>query len=522
MRSALSRWRGSKVARIVWDYRLPVSTAIAVMLLLALYGFFITAGNWATWPETSRYYDQLATAFENGHLYLGVQAPDSLRSLPDPYDPQARNSIPALKAFVDQVWDASFYDGKVYPYWGPVPALCLWIARRFGYPLIGDQYLAFAFLGGLLIFTSLLLIRLAQRIYRDVPASLIVVCVLVAALACPIPWMLSRPAIYEAAIAAGQFFLIGGLYFAYSALDRGTPSRPRLLMAGVLWALAAGSRLPTILPAAFLILATFVWLVGTNGAKNKIREAARNLLTLGLPVGLGILCLGWYNWARFGSVFETGLRYALTYTNLDKFHSESFSLSYVLPNLWFFLLNPISIRSTFPFMALTYGRSPSFLDVSGSHIYHLEEIAGLMFVAPFVLFSIVPVIKTISWASMKYAGKPSAEESSQDRLLLWLSACLIGSSILSFATLLVYFYVAMRLLADFVPSLVLLSALGVLEGYHYLHEGSRGPHLYASSAIILASLSIAASTVLTIASNYNRFQHLNPHLFRSILRFFTH
>jgi hypothetical protein len=521
MRSTLSRLPSSKVARLVWDYRLLVSTAIAVLLLLALYTFFVTAGNWATWPETSRYYDQLASAFQSGHLYLDVQAPDSLRSLPDPYDPQARNSIPALKAFVDQVWDASFYDGKFYLYWGPVPALCLWIAKLLGYPLIGDQYLVFAFLGGLLTFTSLFLIRLAQRFYKDEPASLIVVCVLVAALACPIPWMLSRPAIYEAAIAAGQFFLIGGLYFAFSALDRETPSRLRLLLAAFFWALAAGSRLPTILPAAFLIIATFVWLIRSNGAKNKIREAAPNLLALGLPFGLGVLCLGWYNWARFGSVFETGLRYALTFTNLDKFHSESFSLSYVLPNLWFFLLNPISIRSTFPFMALTYGHSPSFLDPSGSHIFHLEEIAGLMFVAPFVLFSVVPVIKTISWGSTKHVGKPSREQSSQDRLLLWISVCLIGSSILSFATLLLYFYVAMRLLADFVPSLLLLSALGVLESYHCVRQGSRGHHLYAFSAIILAGVSIAASTILTIASNYNRFQHLNPHLFRSILRFFT-
>ncbi len=50
----------------------------------------------------------------------------ALLALSNPYDPDARKGIPGLQ--VEQpgtIWDMSLYDGRVYLYWGPAPALLL-------------------------------------------------------------------------------------------------------------------------------------------------------------------------------------------------------------------------------------------------------------------------------------------------------------------------------------------------------------------------------------------------------------
>jgi hypothetical protein len=36
------------------------------------------------------------------------------------------------------------------------------------------------------------------------------------------------------------------------------------------------------------------------------------LLAFGAPLVFGAIALGWYNWARFDSPFEFGMRYQLT------------------------------------------------------------------------------------------------------------------------------------------------------------------------------------------------------------------
>ncbi|MDE3061395.1 MAG: hypothetical protein KGJ06_10330, partial [Pseudomonadota bacterium] len=65
-------------------------------------------------------YQMLGQAFLAGHTHLGTVPDPRLLALPNPYNPAGRDGIRLL-------WDASLYQGKYYLYFGPVPALLLWI-----------------------------------------------------------------------------------------------------------------------------------------------------------------------------------------------------------------------------------------------------------------------------------------------------------------------------------------------------------------------------------------------------------
>ena len=89
-------------------------SAIAILISL----WYITAGMLTHWSPYSRYYDRQADAFLAGQLSLLEAPPAALATLPNVYDVRQRSGI-------DYIWDASYYNGKYYLYWGPVPAWLL-------------------------------------------------------------------------------------------------------------------------------------------------------------------------------------------------------------------------------------------------------------------------------------------------------------------------------------------------------------------------------------------------------------
>ncbi len=440
--------------------------------------------------------------------------------MPNPYDPSTRNRIPGLRLSVDKVWDLAFYNGKFYAYWGPVPGLALALLKLFYGGPIGDQYLTFIFLSGLLIFSVLLLLRVRAVFFRDVPPALIMLGAAVIALAYPIPWMMNHAAIYEASISAGQFFLIGGLYFAYRGLEKAEPSAFYLFLGSAFWMLAIGSRLLMAFPAAFLVGTALLWALGKNRRTMGTRHAVLYLASLVLPLIAGGLAIAIYNWLRFGSVLETGVRYMLTSENLQRFYSETFRAAYIWPNLRLYLMSPIRMQSGFPFVTPVKIPAPSL--PSGPGIYHVEQMTGLLYAIPFAFCSVALVLQLIRRISGTLGRAGGAAQPWYDNALMWLLLGLTGSVLLSLAALLMYFYVAIRFLTDVVPSLLLLSVLGLWQGYRYFRDRPVGRALYVAAVAILAFASVAMSLLLTMSQSYQQFLSHNPHLMRQILLLFGH
>ncbi len=58
----------------------------------------------------------------------------------------------------------------------------------------------------------------------------------------------------------GQFFFLAGLYAAFDALDESAIIGWKLVLTGVLWAAAIGSRITQILPVGFMTI-MIIWAI---------------------------------------------------------------------------------------------------------------------------------------------------------------------------------------------------------------------------------------------------------------------
>ncbi len=491
--------------------------AACIVLVLAVYVFFGSAGTWTQWQVPKRYYNELAAAFRTGRLDLAIQAPPQLLSLSDPYDPQQRDSA-ELEQFVADNWDLSFYGGRFYEYWGPAPAAILSVVKLFYGTDIADQYLVFGFLAGLLIFTALTMLKMRHAFAAGTPVSLLLAGVLAAGLAAPLPWMMNRARIYEAALAAGQFFLIGGLFFAYTALDRPRPSLPWLLLASSFWGFAIGSRLVMAVPAAFLLITTLAWARLRSSPSPQPRDVAGYALVLVGPAAAGLLALAWYNLARFGSPLETGLRYQLTGWNLNRLYSDLFSLSYLPANILRYLANPLTLRPRFPFLSTSVMALPGWLQPQASSIYHVENSVGILVAMPLAIFAVVPIVQLLTQRrGLQRSAAPPARDGD---LRAWLALSLAGVLALSFGILLLYFYVAVRYLVELTPALVLLSLLGTWETYRWT-ERRPGLRVALLAAVVLLTLvTIFTGVLLAFREDHGTLLRFNPQLMRQLVAFF--
>lgn len=446
-----------------------------LILVILVYIWFASSGSWTHWQPATRYYAELALSFEQGQLHLLSEPNENLLRLSNPYDPNARQGV---NYFIDY----SLYNGKYYLYWGPVPALLLMVIDPFTRGRVADLYLVFNFVCGLFLVQSLFVMMMQERFFRDLPKWLPGLSIFVMGLITPWTYMLINEPngrIYEAAIAGAQFFLMSGFLVAVVALDRPAPSSFLLAFAGILWALAIGTRLVIALPVGFLTLMIAYRMWKTAHSSPVLRPM--KLLSLGLPLIICFIGLGWYNWARFGSVTETGISYQLA--GLDQNYGNAlFSPHYVLQNLYAYLFHPPSLTVDFPFL-------------------YPKEIAlvGLLFLAPFTIFALLPVASLLRRPTLKNSSGSKANGMDS---LKWIVASLFAAFLSAFGLLLISLWTMIRYLADFIPALTVLSVLGFWQGYQLLAGRPRYQRLYSILGITLAAVSIIVNILLSTSVKY--------------------
>ncbi len=483
--------------------------SFSTILTVLIYVWLISFGSWTRWKTLSNSYEQLASAFDKGKLYLDTKPDPALLALANPYDPSARAGINAIN-------DASLYNGKYYLYFGPAPALPLAILKFLGLGQIGDQYLVFAFILGIAFIQALLMIKIWRHFFHDMSISIIAICILLGGLITPFASMLTKARVYEAAIASGQFFFLAGYYFIFTALENQTTSDKHLMLGGTSLALAIGSRLTQIVPVGFLIAMTAFWYLKKNYKHKSLLTIIKSINPVIIPVIVGVAILGWYNWARFGSVFETGIFYQLAWTDPQKNYHEFFSPLYILQNLYNYLIVPPKFKNLFPFLFAVSGKiHPVMSTISMPRIYNSEKITGLLYSAPFCLYAIIPIINLV-----RVPGKQSTKPDDQkdQSLFYWMLGSLLGSFLVSFVTFLAFFWAALRYFEDFLPSLFLLSVVGFWQGYHHYAKRPIHRSVYLALGIALIVISILASSLIGLSYGSPRFEEFNPHLWNFLQR----
>ena len=482
--------------------RVTLFASLSVLFVITSYVWFVSFGRWKNWTTISNKYDQLATAFEHGSLALEREPDPALLALPNPYNPSARANL-------NYPVDLSLYKGKYYLYFGPTPALLLAIIKPLITASIGDQYLVFVFTSGVFIFESLLLLDIWKKFFQNVPVWVMSICIIFIGLISPFPWLLMQARVYEAAISGGQFFFLAGLYFVFTALSKEAVSFGKIFVGSVFWVFAIGSRLTLALPIGFLVFMATLLLI-RNYRKNKLFSDIIYAITcLVIPLMIGIAVLGWYNWARFNSIFETGFSYQLAGPYLQKFQNVLFSPLYIVPNLYDYLVMRPGILKTFPYIHSVVGTGASkFPFILLPEVYFSDNITGVLFSTPF--FLLVAGGAMFFGLMQKRKRKNEINRDNDKFLLAWIIVSLSGAFLFEFGTIVSCFWVVTRYVADFMPPLALLSIVGFLQGYRYFTERPISLKLYQASGISLMFISNVNSILLALSANAQHFKALIP------------
>ncbi|HEV3255774.1 MAG TPA: hypothetical protein VG013_02725, partial [Gemmataceae bacterium] len=412
------------------------------------------------WYCYTAYYDLLADAFLHGRTALPLRPDPKLLSLPDPYDPEQNREY--------RLHDALLYQGRYYLYWGPAPALIVAPIKALWRTQIGDQYLVFAATAGMLAVTAFLLTALRRRLFPALPWWVHVPGLLAVGLGHPIPLVLARAAIYEAAIATAQFFLLGGLFWAFTALSGNRCVPWRLAAAGVCWTLALCSRLSLALAVAVLTVLVAWRLYRLRGGSGRFgKDFAIPLGLLAVPLLAGAAALAAYNHVRFGSWYEFGMRYQLAGYNIHAVTATgvgAFAGRFALPGLYAYWVHPFAVTGRYPFVAMSQAIFRS-APVPG------EAVAGALWALPYLWLGLIPVAGLGVGLVTRCLGR--AERNGSRELLDWFSLCLLSAGLCGMAPVLFIDGCQNRYLADGLPTLLILATLGAWTGLAAL--GTR-PH----------------------------------------------
>jgi hypothetical protein len=451
----------------------------AVALILLFYWWTISGGTLrgVHLPDRrNHYFGQLAEGFSQGHTWYPMTVPQWVLNLPNPYDPGTNGSFRGEGAH-----DLTLFNGRLYSYWGPVPALMLWllaVITRVPPHIFDDAHLVLLFVTGLLMVSTVFILKLRDRFFPDQPIWAAILCIFVTGLAAPNLAMLARPAVYEVAIAGTEFFLILGLLLAFIGID-GEPRLAWLAAAAVCWSLALGCGI-NMAPAIAVVALLTLWYCRSD----RISAA----VCLGLPLVATVASLLYYNHVRFGSFTEFGTRYQLA--GIDQTRAPLYPLfrwHYVPFNVLRYLVSPPLLESHFPFIIGWLPGPGLRRQFHLPEAYLMEEnLIGVVWSVPFLWYSI--------WAARVAPGTGR-----------WLAGSLALSGLAGIFPALMLPASTERFLNHATCSFCLLAALGFFGAL----SGQR-PRQTRIIGCCLAAISITMGMLISIRVYNYHWETTNP------------
>lgn len=488
---------------------------MGALVVAYLYVFYASAGRLSSWNSQTNYFNLLAEGFRAGHLHLSVEPSPELLAMADPMD--MRNQKLWL-------WDATLFKGHYYIYWGPVPAILLAIFKtvfRINRE-IQDSYLVVFFMFARFLVGALFIRAMASEFRVRASSWTTTLAIALWALAHPIPFFLSRGAVYEAAIASGQAFLIAGVYCAFRSLCLSrSPSRRWLILAGVCWGLSVASRLSLAAAIGPLVVlgALASWRLRERTLSSKAGSWVRgfkDLVALGLPVLASLFLLGLYNRARFGSWTDAGLDYQLTTGRFG------WKTSYISANLYSYLIRPLKLSCRFPFFdapADWTSELPPWLKSPWGYSWH-ESSAGILVVTPWTGLGILAVaslaILLIRPAVRRWAGFLDGHSVNWTVLFCVVAALILATA--PAAATLGMWLATMRYQTDFCSGLMFLGTIGCWLWVHRVPWRSLRM-IGAAVCALLGTVSIILGLLTGFRGYYNQFERYNPRLYKELARF---
>jgi hypothetical protein len=483
---------------------------LASCFLIWLYLWVITTGKINKWPSGWNYYWMLSQAFQKGQTYLLDEPNPELMKLENPYDHSQRKDI-------EYLWDSTFYNGKYYLYWGPAPAVLGVIVSSITSKPVTDAGLVFSFVLGTALFSVLLL----RDIYREYhyPAWVFWGGVLASAVNIPLIWLLAHPTFYEVSISGGQFFLMAGFFALFRAFRSPLPHRGYIAFASSAFGLAGATRINLLPSVVFLAVIIFLRIYIVH--QKKIIMSIPAFLASFLPLALIACSLCWYNYDRFGSIFEFGYRYQLTVHIAD--NKDITSTKNIIPNIYTYFFSLPSMSREFPFLTVPWATGkilPSFIHLP-KHYRYLEPVAGILSVVPLIGLTGLLILRLFWLFINGDISLPGINEGAHDGLFSWFGFSMFGYGAIQTFLLLIFIFSSIRYLLDISPALIVLST--VFVGY-YVQFVEKKPYLLkmVSYAWILASLlTVISGFFIGFTGEGDNFLNQNPRLYYQLFNWFS-
>jgi hypothetical protein len=233
------------------------------------------------------------------------------------------------------------------------------------------------------------------------------------------------------------------------------------------------------------------------------------LLALFLPFSIGCILLAGYNWVRFGSFVESGMKYVLAGHAILPYVDWFFSWRHVTTNLGNYLFSLPSVESSFPYLSALPGHSPTPAPAP-SPLTYTEPICGLFVIAPFCCLAAFATRLLFSNGWSQRFSQSTCQIPATASFGKWFIASWWTILLLSFAPLLFYWSCSMRYLCDFWPSLALFAVVGAARLQTAARSGSL-PRLLIDKCIqALAVMTILYGLLLSVTGYSQHFERNNP------------
>lgn len=319
----------------------------ACVVMALFFGMALSAhlSNIDLWREVNDYpvgeqYDKLADALSEGKFSLDFQVSQGLLALENPYDRTAREGVVYR-------WDTAFYQGRYYCYFGVVPVLLFYLPFK----LLTGRAIEHCTVNLLLslcnISGSFYLVRQILKRWGDGKVPFFV-WPLLSGLLCfseNFFFLYMRPYFYNIPILAANALTIWGMGFWIRGMTEERRRRLCYLAGSACLALVAGCR-PQMALLSILAIPLF-WDEAIRRRRLFSRESLKETLAFSIPYLIVAGFLMYYNYARFGNVFEFGAKYNLTTNDMTR---RGFNLDRLGTGLFTFLFQPPGLIASFPYV----------------------------------------------------------------------------------------------------------------------------------------------------------------------------
>lgn len=313
-------------------------------LLVRLNPFFQVEG-----PVNQQEYQKLAESLSQGKAYIMEEPSASLTKMENPYDSDLRNQVMS-ESGEGFLWDYAYFEGKYYVYFGVVPEVLFYLPY---YLLTGSHLYNYQviFIGAVCMLLGIMGI-VYQVIKRYFPKTSLGVWYLlteIIVMGSGLIYMCKRPDMYTVPIIIGLGFGLLGVWSFLCIEKRDKHTLLFVAIGSLCMAMIAGCRPQLFLMVLFPVLFFYKYIFSPKYLKTctGIKES----MAFFIPMFVIASILMYYNYIRFGSVFDFGANYNLTFNDM---RNRGFVLDRIPLGIVAYLFAPIKLILNFPFTEANY------------------------------------------------------------------------------------------------------------------------------------------------------------------------